>query len=61
MQNDPGILITAIGSLLLGLLVFFEGLNGWKIPVSNFLASLLCFFVGLSALACWFVLAFDVF
>lgn len=43
MQNDPGILITAIGSLLLGLLVFFEGLNGWKIQVANFLASLLCF------------------
>lgn len=36
MQNDPGILITAIGALLLGLLVFFEGLNGWKYQYRTF-------------------------
>ncbi|QIQ66664.1 hypothetical protein elmo_71 [Pseudomonas phage elmo] len=61
MQNDPGVLITAIGFLFLGLIIFFEGLKGWKIQVANFLASLLCFFFGLSALTFWFVVAFDVF
>lgn len=35
MQNDPGILITAIGLLFLGLIIFFEGLKGWKIQVAN--------------------------
>ncbi|AZV01615.1 hypothetical protein FHP_091 [Pseudomonas phage vB_PaeM_fHoPae01] len=30
MQNDPGILITAIGLLFLGLIIFFEGLRGGK-------------------------------
>ncbi|HGF9362878.1 TPA: hypothetical protein ACJETC_005279 [Pseudomonas aeruginosa] len=35
MQNDPGILITAIGLLFLGLIIFFEGLKGWKIQVAK--------------------------